>query len=232
MAARASRRVSCADATPAAIATAVPPREPPVGTAPADGPASPPRRGTPAPRRRARRRLLRQSGRPDARKRPDRGSAESSRQSAHVLPRAPRRATRRATSRRRGRCPGLAQRAADTFKHGARRLRERRLVQRRANLRGRPARQGDARGRHPVAVRRPAVDRQARPPTGRADRGHLDSHLGEAPRLVQPQLAPPHVGRVVHRENDGRASRRTPPRPRAPAAASPPGRDRRSGRPA
>ena len=128
--------------------------------------------------------------------------------------------------------PGVAQRTADTLLHGARRLRQRRLVQGGVNLRRRPARQGGARRDRPIAVRRPAVNRQARPAPGRAARRHLDPHLGKAPRLVQPQLCP-----AAHRSNSPprarrRAGGRSPPRPRGPAVASRAGRDRPSGRPA
>ena len=69
----------------------------------------------------------------------------------------------------------------------------------------RPARKHGARRRGAEGARHQPVDRQSRPPPARSARRrlvrHLHPHLRKAPRLVQAQLAPPHVRRVIDLEH-------------------------------
>ena len=183
-----------------------------------DGPAGRPRHGRSQRRRRAWRDPPPQSGPPAARRRPVRGSPGSNEPSPRTLPPArppglphapllgPPLAPRACLATLRAE-PGIVvrtgprsgtQRSAHALEHRARRLRKRRLVQRRVDLRRRPARQREARRHRPIALRTQTVNRQARPALRRTALRHLDPHLGEAPRLVEAQLAATHVGGVVH----------------------------------
>ena len=102
----------------------------------------------------------------------------------------------------RARALGCAQNGADPVQSLPRDLRNRRFVQRPVNLPGPPARERPAAVRQPEAAAFQDVNRKARPPglrtARRAHVRHVDPDLGEAPRLVERQLAHPNVRRIVH----------------------------------
>ena len=129
-----------------------------------------------------------------------------------------------------------AQRPPHAMQNFRRGLGQLRLVQRPVNLLRGPAREGGTRRRRPQIPALADVDRQAGTERARpARRGpirHLHPHFGEAPRIVQPQLAaaPRRWCRPLPAPRP--AARRRPPRSRRPAAAPAPGAGTGSGRPA
>ena len=96
----------------------------------------------------------------------------------------------------------LAEHRADSLQHRARACRERLLVQRRVDLRRRPAGKRPARRRLPVHAVFQQVDGQPGTAAARAARRaclrNFDPQLRKPPRLVPLELAPARVGGVVH----------------------------------
>ena len=118
----------------------------------------------------------------------------------------------------------LPEHRAHPLQHRAGLSRKRLLVQRRVDLRRRPAGKRPALRRLPIRPVLQQMDGQPRAPAARPARrarfGHLDPHFREPPRLVLRQLAPARVGGVVHLQHHVRevmlADRQH--RPRQPGA--------------